>query len=114
MQIDRISRITPPTTAWAATQAQITPARTSSSNRSNPAADTLNTSVQIQTSTRTDQAATLASSSTTVGGKNYSESIEELGGTYIASVPNPPAVSASGSSIQSAEVNLNIILDTLA
>ena len=55
----------------------------------------------------------VASYSTTAGGKNYSESIEESGGTYLASVPNPPGASASGSSVQSAEDNLNIKLIAL-
>jgi predicted RNase H-like HicB family nuclease len=55
-----------------------------------------------------------ASYSTTVAGKSYSGSVEESEGTYVASVPMPPGVSASGSTIQSAEENLNTILDTLA
>jgi hypothetical protein len=55
-----------------------------------------------------------ASYSTTVAGKNYSLNVEESGGTYVASVPNPPAVTATGSSPQSAEDNLDIKLDTLA
>jgi len=55
-----------------------------------------------------------ASYSTTVGGKSYSGSVSKTGETYTASVPIPPGVSASGSSIESAEMNLNIILDTLA
>lgn len=60
-------------------------------------------------------AATLAAVySTTVGGKSYSGSMEESGGEYVASVPNPPGASASGSSIQSAENNLTIVIDTLA
>jgi predicted RNase H-like HicB family nuclease len=55
-----------------------------------------------------------ASYSTTVAGKNYSGSVEESGGTYTASVPDVPGASASGSSVQSAENNLNIKLDILA
>jgi predicted RNase H-like HicB family nuclease len=58
--------------------------------------------------------ATLAASySTTVGGKNYSGSVEESGGTYVASVGNLPGASASGSSVQSAENNLSIKIDEL-
>jgi predicted RNase H-like HicB family nuclease len=49
-----------------------------------------------------------------VAGKSYSGSVQESGGVYTASVPMPPGVSASGSSIESAEMNLNLILDTLA
>ena len=49
----------------------------------------------------------------TVGGKSYSGSVAESGGTYTASVPNLPGASASGSSVQSAENNLNVVIDTL-
>ena len=60
------------------------------------------------------EAATLAASySTTVGGKNYSGSVTESGGTYTASVGNLPGVSASGSSVQSAEDNLVLRIDAL-
>jgi hypothetical protein len=52
--------------------------------------------------------------STTVGGKNYALSVEQAGGTYVASVPNPPGISATGSSVELAEDNLNTKLDTLA
>jgi hypothetical protein len=52
---------------------------------------------------------------TIAAGKNYSGSVEESGGMYLASVPNPPpGVSASGPSVQSAEDNLNIKLDAVA
>lgn len=50
---------------------------------------------------------------TTVAGKNYSGSVEESGGEYSASVPNLPGASASGSSVQSAENNLTLVIDTL-
>jgi hypothetical protein len=52
--------------------------------------------------------------STTVAGKSYPLSVDEAGGTYVASVPNPPGASATGSSPQSAEDNLDMKLDTLA
>jgi hypothetical protein len=55
-----------------------------------------------------------ATYSTTVGGKNYPGSVVQAGDTYIASVPNPPGISASGPSVVSAENNLNMKLDTLA
>jgi len=59
--------------------------------------------------------ATIAASySTTLGGKSYAASVEESGGVFTASVPMPPGLRASGGSIESAEFNLNIILDTLA
>ena len=61
------------------------------------------------------QEATLAAVySTTVAGKSYSGDVEESGGEYEASVANMPGASASGSSIQSAENNLEIKIDTLA
>jgi hypothetical protein len=61
------------------------------------------------------QVTTLAATySTTVSGRSYPESIEESGGIYVASVPSPPGTSASGSSIESAENNLNAKLDTIA
>jgi predicted RNase H-like HicB family nuclease len=49
-----------------------------------------------------------------VAGKSYSGSVEKSGGTYTASVPSVPGAVASGSSVQSAESNLNIVLDVLA
>jgi hypothetical protein len=70
---------------------------------------------QIQKSVSGAQTATVAASySTTVGGRNYSASVQKSAGVYTASVPMPPGLSASGSSIESAEINLGIILDTLA
>lgn len=50
----------------------------------------------------------------TVSGKNYPESIQESQGVIIASVPNPPGATATGSSVESAEYNLQVKLDTLA
>lgn len=51
---------------------------------------------------------------TTVGGKSYSGSVEQSGGQYSVSIPNLPGASASGSSVQEAENNLNVKIDTLA
>jgi hypothetical protein len=73
------------------------------------------TTPPAQDSTISSQIATIAATySTTVAGKSYAASIEESGGIYTASVPIPPGVSASGASIESAEINLNFVLDTLA
>lgn len=70
---------------------------------------------QIQTAVSSSEAAMLATSfSTTVAGKTYSRTVQESGGTYVASVPLPPGASASGSSAQSAENNLDATLDALA
>jgi hypothetical protein len=71
-------------------------------------------SADVQSSASSTAAATLtAFYSTTVGGKNYSGSVQESGGTYVASVGNLPGVSASGSSIQAAENNLSARIDAL-
>jgi predicted RNase H-like HicB family nuclease len=61
-----------------------------------------------------EEATLAAGYSTTAAGKSYSGSVEESGGEYEASVANMPGASASGSSIQSAENNLDIKIDTLA
>ena len=72
-------------------------------------------SVQDQHPAANAEMATIAASyCTTVGGRNYSASVQESGGVYTASVPMPPGLRASGGSIESAELNLSIILDTLA
>jgi hypothetical protein len=71
--------------------------------------------VQIASSAGSNILTTLAASySTTVSGKSYAGSVEESEGAYIASVPLPPGVSASGSSVEAAENNLNVILGSLA
>jgi len=54
-----------------------------------------------------------AAYSTTVAGKQYSGSVEKSGNEYTASVSNLAGADASGSSIQSAENNLNIKIDIL-
>jgi len=69
----------------------------------------------IQSSVNNSQVAALTISySTSVAGKSYSGSVEESGGTYTASVPGQPGASANGSSVQSAENNLDAVLDSLA
>jgi hypothetical protein len=70
---------------------------------------------QAQSLAASAEVATIAASySTPVGGKSYAASVEESGGVFTASVPMPPGLRASGGSIESAEINLSIILDTLA
>jgi len=49
-----------------------------------------------------------------VAGKTYSGSVEESNGTYTVSIPSLPGASASGSSAQSAETNLSVLIDVLA
>jgi alanine dehydrogenase len=48
--------------------------------------------------------------STTVGGKNYSGSVQESDGVFEASIPNLPGASASGSSAELAEANLDNLI----
>jgi len=116
MQIDSIAKIPSSTAQWPAAQQQSQSTASSSSTViSTSSAEPASSSIQIQDSASGVQVTTLAATdSTTVAGKNYSESVEESGGTYVASVPSPPGRRASGSSIVSAENNLNIKLDTLA
>jgi hypothetical protein len=51
---------------------------------------------------------------TRVAGKSYLLSVEEAAGTFMASVSEAPGTSATGSSAQAAENNLDAKLDTLA
>jgi hypothetical protein len=50
----------------------------------------------------------------TVSGKSYLLSVEQAAGTFMASVSDPAGVSATGSSAQDAQDNLDAILDTMA
>lgn len=50
----------------------------------------------------------------TVAGKDYAESVQAFDGVIVASVPNPPGATATGSSVESAEYNLQMKLDTIA
>ncbi len=52
--------------------------------------------------------------STSVAGKDYSSSIEQTDGEYVASVPNLPLATATGSTIEETESNLGRVIDTLA
>jgi hypothetical protein len=125
MQVNGISENSLSTTAWAEALARSKPA-TSLSSTATPQTVTASSSIsaapvspasssgQIQESVSSVVETThVATYSTTVGGRNYAESVDESGGVYVASVPNPPGASASGGSVQSAENNLNIKLDTL-
>ena len=124
MQINAISETAVSSNQWTSVQSQSKPAVASLSTASRQAAPAAQSSdsagadssfALVQNSANSTETATIAASySTTVGGRNYSASVAESGGVYTASVPMPPGVSASGSSIESAELNLSIILDTLA
>jgi hypothetical protein len=70
---------------------------------------------QVQNAASVVRVSTLAATySTTVSGKNYAGSVEEAAGVFIASVPSPPGISASGLNVQTAENNLDMKLDALA
>lgn len=56
----------------------------------------------------------MTSYSATAGGKNYPATVAESAGFYVASVPNPPGQRATGLTIEAAEHNLEVKLDTLA
>jgi hypothetical protein len=72
-------------------------------------------SAQVQNPGSVVRVSTLAATySTTVSGKNYAGSVEEAAGVYIASVPSPPGITASGLNVQTAEDNLDMKLDALA
>jgi hypothetical protein len=51
--------------------------------------------------------------STTVGGTQYSGSVEESGGEYVATVSSLSGATASGASLVAAENNLTIRIDEL-
>jgi hypothetical protein len=112
MQVSRIEKVDADVTGLA-TPSRSFESLTSSSSASTAQAET--SLAHVHGSPNSSRVSPLtASYSTTVAGKNYPLSVEESGGFYVASVPNPPGASATGSSPQSAEDNLNFKLDTLA
>jgi len=107
MQIKSTPPIAPPplaATTTTRTPAQGSSASGGSSSPSSPAQSAVN---GTQTGT------ILSSYSTNAGGKTYSASVEETGGTYVASAEVPPEASASGTSVQSAENNLDARIDAM-
>ena len=124
MQIDAVAKLASSSTGRTPAQPQSKPATASFSTvAAQPAAASSSAAparsapapARIQSSVSSSQVESMAASySTRVAGKSYSASVEESGGTYVASTPNPPDISASGSSIASAESNLDMKLDTLA
>jgi hypothetical protein len=126
MQIDLTSKIHASTAEWAKVEPQskenapsspaaVREAASASSSVAVASTKPSSSSMSVHISATGLQVTTLAATaSSTVSGKSYPESIEESGGIYVASVPSPPGTSASGSSVESAENNLNMKLDTLA
>jgi predicted RNase H-like HicB family nuclease len=55
----------------------------------------------------------VGSYSTTVGGTQYAASVEEQGGSYVASVPNVGGATAPGATLIEAENNLAVRIDEL-
>jgi len=51
--------------------------------------------------------------STTVGGKTYSGSVDESAGEYTASIPHVQGATASGTSMELAEFNLDARIDEI-
>jgi len=126
MQIGNVSNIAPSTLEYSGSQRPSKPATPSSAAdvtqstratfaNSTSTAEAASSLSRVQSNLLADHMEKLAASySTTVEGKDYGGTVEESAGTYTASVPIPPGARASGSTIQAAENNLNIILDTLA
>jgi len=126
MEINSVPMIATPTADWAATARLSSPATSlpsatvqqtsrTPSSISSPPVGASSSLANIHNAASSVHLATVAATySATVAGKNYPGSVEESGGVYIASVPNPPGASASGSSVESAENNLAIKLDALA
>jgi hypothetical protein len=124
MEINGISKISSSATAWAEAQEQSKLAAASSSTAILQKASTstslavasagASSSDEVQPTVSIAPIRTpVATQSTTVAGKSYSESVIKLGDAYVVSIPNPPGASASGSSIEAAESKLNMKLDTL-
>ena len=67
----------------------------------------------LATGSKVVQPAQDSSYSTSVAGQQYWGSVERAGGDYTATVPNLAGATASGSSQQSAEDNLNARIDEL-
>ncbi|MGC1869323.1 MAG: hypothetical protein WA700_00065 [Acidobacteriaceae bacterium] len=101
------------TTAVAPSTTATTPATPSSSVAVSAPSSSHGSSSATSASSSAQAAALSAVYTDTVGGKNYSGSVAESNGEYVASVPNLPGASASGSSVQSAENNLNTVIDAL-
>jgi hypothetical protein len=120
MQISAISETASTSTQWTsaeplAASPSTTSRQTAPATQSSDSAETGSSFAQIQQPVSSSHSTTIAASySTTVGGRNYSASVQKSEGVYTASVPMPPGLSASGASIESAEINLGILLDTLA
>ncbi|MGA7708793.1 MAG: hypothetical protein WCD77_13465 [Acidobacteriaceae bacterium] len=89
------------------------PATQSPSPVGSPSSSSHGSSSAASAGSSAQAAALSAVYSDTVGGKSYSGSVAESNGEYVASVPNLPGASASGSSVQSAENNLNTVIDAL-
>jgi hypothetical protein len=115
MQIDGISKVAPVTaTEWPTGQSKSHSPVTDDAVSTAPVSKSFSAAPD-QNSASVVQVSTLAATySTTVSGKNYAGSVEEAAGVYIASVPSPPGITATGLNVQTAEDNLDMKLDALA
>ena len=131
MQISSISSMPPigantstPTAPRSSSSATVSAAAPPSAPATKPTTQSSSAAVSSPSSSGGSSSAPSASSSAqaaalsavysdTVGGKSYSGSVAESNGEYVASVPNLPGASANGSSVQSAENNLNTVIDAL-
>ena len=116
MHIGSVSNITPSTLEYSSSQRQSQSATSSAAASSASSAGTASSLSRDQSNPSSGGVDSVAVSyRTTVAGKNYGGTVEGSEGSYTASVPiPPPGASASGSTIQAAEDNLNMVLDTLA
>jgi hypothetical protein len=71
-----------------------------------------NTSSQAQSSA--DLLAQSIHYSASIGGKTYDASIQSSAGEYVATIPNLPNITASGSSLLLAETNLDAKISLIA
>jgi len=120
MQISGADGIAQLSTEWASKSASAPPSAAAARIASRPSSNSepsasASFSVPIENSTGNAHESTLVVSySPSVNGTRFLASVEDVGGVYVASVPSPPGYSATGSSVEAAETNLEIELDILA
>ncbi len=125
MQISGVQGVAALSPEWATSDRQLKSASASSPEASLPTPSTqsshsdsfspASSSSPTEDTAKTAHGSTVvASYSPSVNGTHYLASVEYLDGSFVASVPAPPGFSATGMSVQEAEANLEIELDTLA
>jgi len=107
------SRVASSTTAAPAAS---TTAATSASSTSSTSATTSGTGGHSSGgggASSTSAQSSITAYSTTVGGKQYSGSVQESDGEYVASVPSLSGATASGSSVAAAENSLSVRINEI-